>query len=122
MAARFRVSKRTLVRIACWVAIILIAPFAIEILLIVDVVGAEAALASLFLYGKAALASLRTRFTLARSAVLAFIRATPGQDLFSRKVVVLNSAFAVVAWFVTGSLLASAVLWLPSLALLAQHT
>ena len=99
----------------------MIAPFAIEILLVVDIVGAEAAIASLFLCGKYVSSAFKTRLTLAKRTLLAAFRSAPGQDHFERKAFVLNAGLSVAAMAITGSLLVSVMLWMPSIALLAHH-
>ena len=112
---KFKISRKTIVRIASWTLIVLLAPFAIELIVMADIVGAEAALAILFLYGKSLTSMIRERVSLTSNIVRATYEATPGTTYFHHKLYALGSVASLVLFWVTGSLLISTVAWLPTL-------
>ena len=88
---KFKISRKTIVRIASWTLIVLLAPFAIELIVMADIVGAEAALAILFLYGKSLTSMIRERVSLTSNIVRATYGATPGTIYFHHKLYALGS-------------------------------
>ena len=114
--------RKTWVEIGAWLLLVLLAPFAIELVLLADVVGAEAALVFLFVYLKASIISVKERYSLIKYVLLNAWRSTPNQEIFSKKVYILNATCSFIALWVTGSLVISIVLWVPSIYILAQYS
>lgn len=112
---KFKISRKTVVRIVSWALIALLAPFAIELVFMADIVGAEAALAILFLYGKSLTTMLRERISLARNIIRSIVNAPPDTDHYYRKVYAFGSVAGLVLFWITGSLIISATAWLPTL-------
>ena len=109
-----------LVKIGAWLLIILIAPFAFEILLLADIVGVEAALAFLFVYLKALRDSYKERIEGMRSILLTGFR----RPMHKLRFLKISYSYGVVSscllLWVTGSILLSVSFWIPYGALLTQ--
>ena len=114
--------RKTWIKIGAWLLLALLAPFAIELVLLADIVGAEAALLFLFVYLKASIIAIKERYFLFKHIVLHALRATPNQDVFPKKAYILNVTCSFIALWITGSLLVSIVLWVPSIYMLAQYS
>ena len=117
---QIRLGKKMLIKIGAWILIILIAPFAFEILLLADIVGVEAALAFLFVYLKALRDSYKERLEGVRSILLAGFQRPAHKLRFLRTSYTYGVVSSCLLLWVTGSILLSVTFWVPYGALLTQ--
>jgi len=68
-------SRQAWIRLGAVILFCLLAPFAIELVLLADVIGVEAAIVFLFVYLKSVPITLKERLILAKSVVLDSIQA-----------------------------------------------
>ena len=108
-------NRKAWIRLGSVALFCLLAPFAIELVFLVDVVGVEAAIVFLFVYMKSVLIALRERYILAKAVVLDSIQAPVGHHLFGGKAYVVNVIASGLALWTTGSLVITLSVWLPSL-------
>jgi len=118
---KFTWNRKTWIRVGSVVLFVLIAPFAIELMLLADVVGIEAAIVFVFIYMKSVIIAVRERFTLLCTIWLDAIQAPVRHHLYPRKVYVFNVAASCLALWITGSLVVTCALWLPSLLVIYQY-
>ncbi|MEM7016640.1 MAG: hypothetical protein AAF512_04780 [Pseudomonadota bacterium] len=118
---KFEINRRTFVLIACWIAIILIAPFALEVVFLAEIVGAEATLGFLFLYIKYISSMMWERLKLAIHIMKSTWRAVPSSPFYNHKVYTLGFVASFVLFWLTGSLLIAMVAWTPSVITFIQQ-
>ncbi len=114
-------NRRTWIRIGSIVVLCLLAPLAIELVFLADVIGVETAIVFLFVYMKSVLIALRERLLLSKLAFLNALNASVDHHLFSRKAYVVNAVSSGLALWITGSLVLAYAIWLPSLMMLYQY-
>jgi len=116
----FGLNKKRLSRILAILLVVLIAPFAIELVILVDAVGIEATLAFLFLYGKSVATLARDRVVYGYNLVGAFLDSSPGQETYQHKVFTLGASASFVLFWLTGSAVLSLLAWMPAVVALAN--
>jgi len=114
-------NRETWIKIASWALIILIAPFAFEIAIVAEVVGVDIAVGMLLLYASSVVESVRNRISALNSLLEAALQSPASRLRFVTKSYFWNTAFSCVFVWVTGSVLAMLVLWMPMLMVVSQH-
>ena len=100
--------RRKWLKVGAWLLIVAIAPFAIEILILADIAGAEFALVFLFAYLKSVVMVLRERTTLVLAVLSQAIGTPVEHPLFVRKAYLVNVVASCLALWLTGSLVVMA--------------
>ena len=112
----FGLTKKRFYRLLAMLLILLIAPFAIEVVVLIDAVGIEATLAFLFLYGKSVAELTRDRLVFGYNLSRAVLGAYSGQDAYQHKVFAVGAGASLAILWLSGSVILSLVAWAPAVA------
>lgn len=99
----------------------MIAPFAFEILFVAEVVGVDIAVTMLFLYLGSFMVAVQSRLNAMTVLVTAALRSPTDRLRYLTKSYYWNTALSCIVIWITGSLLLSLVLWLPTFVLASQY-
>ncbi|MEM7078980.1 MAG: hypothetical protein AAF513_10160 [Pseudomonadota bacterium] len=105
--------KAIVLKVLIYGAFILLAPFAIELVIMADIIGIEAAMAFLFVYGRSVAIMLRERINLAYNLLVCVLRAQPGDDYFSHRAFAWGAGLSMAALWISGSALVALATWTP---------
>ena len=96
--------SKILLKILIYAAFIMLAPFAIELVIMAEIVGVEAAMAFLVLYGRSVLEMLSAKLTTCYRVVRSFVALVPDEALFTHEIVVAKLVYGVIGFGLVGSL------------------
>lgn len=117
-----QMKRETWIKVGSWVLIILIAPFALEILFVAEVVGVDIAVAMLFLYLSSFRVAFRKRLDAATVLLAVALKKPTDRLQYFTRSYYWNIALSCVVVWITGSLLLSIMLWLPTFLLASQFS
>ena len=100
---RIQLNKKTLFRIFAFAVFFVLAPFAIELVIMADIIGVEAAIAFLFTYGKSVALSVRDRILTALRIVTAFFRSEPSDVLITHERCLNAIGYSFIGFGLVGS-------------------
>ncbi|NKC00326.1 MAG: hypothetical protein GKR90_17820 [Pseudomonadales bacterium] len=115
-----KLNRKMLFRVFAYALFLLFAPFAVELVIMADIVGVEAAIAFLFVYGRSITYMARDRVVITYNLAREILAAHPKSELFNNKVYAFGSIASLVLFWVTGSVFVAACGWLPSLYFMGQ--
>ena len=116
-----RMNRETLIKIASWALIILVAPFALEIAFVAEVVGVDVAVGMLLLYFSAFTAAVRSKIDALNALVASALQSHAGKLRYLTRSYLWNTAFSCIVVWISGSLLLALALWMPTFVIAAQH-
>lgn len=116
-----RINRETWIKIASWALIILIAPFALEIAFVAEVVGADIAVGMLLLYFSAFTTAIRNKIDALNSLIVAALRTHAEKAMYLNRSIFWNTASSCVVVWIGGSILASFLLWMPTFMIASQY-
>ncbi len=115
-----RFDRKTWIKVGSWILILLVAPFSFEILILADVVGVDVALAVLVLYLKVISDACYETLDVVKLLLVNGLKRPLDRLRFLQRTYVVNVAGSCIVLWITGSILLSLLLWLPSFVILSQ--
>ena len=109
-------SRKTLLRIFSYALFLLLAPFAIELVIMADIIGVEAAIAFLFFYGKSVAIVAKQKVFTGCKIFRAFFAKTPDEVLLTHERYINGVAYSFVGFGIAGSLIMSVLAYVPAVA------
>ena len=116
-----RMNRETWIKIASWALIILVAPFALEIAFVAEVVGVDVAVGMLLLYFSAFTAAVRSRIDALNALVASALQSRASKLQYVTRSYFWNTALSCVVVWISGSLLLAIALWMPTFVVASQH-
>jgi len=114
-------NRETWIKIASWALIILIAPFALEIAFVAEVVGVDVAVGMLLLYFSSFTAAVRSRLDALNTMVASALQSPACKVRYLTRSCIWNTAFGFVVVWISGSILLSLAVWMPTFVIASQH-
>ena len=111
---KFNFDRKLLFKIFAYTLMLLLAPFAFELVIMADIMGVEAAIAFLFIYGKAAAISAVERIVLGYNVMRAILQSHSGEHHYPHKLYAIGTVSSLLLFWFSGSLLLALVAWMPS--------
>ena len=116
-----RMNRETWIKIASWALIILIAPFALEIAFVAEVVGVDVAVGMLLLYFSSFTAAVRSRLDALNTLITSALQSPACKVRYLTRSCIWNTAFGFVVVWISGSILLSLAVWAPTFVIASQH-
>ncbi len=116
-----RMNRETWIKVASWALIILVAPFALEIAFVAEVVGVDVAVGMLLLYFSAFTNAVRSKLDRLNALVESALQSRAGKLRYLTRSYFWNTAFSCVVVWISGSVLLALALWMPTFVIASQH-
>jgi len=116
-----RMNRETWIKVASWALIILIAPFAFEIAFVAEVVGVDVAVGMLLLYFSSFTAAVRSRLDALNALIASALQSPACKVRYLTRSYFWNTAFGFIVVWISGSILLSLVVWMPTFVVASQH-
>jgi len=116
-----QMNRETWIKIASWALIILIAPFALEIAFVAEVVGVDVAVGMLLLYFSSFMTAVRSRLDALNDLVASALQSPASKVQYLTRSYFWNTATGCVVVWITGSILLPLALWMPTIVIASQH-
>lgn len=111
---KIKISQRTVIRITCLIIFLLISPFAVEIVLLADIVGVEFAITFLFIYLGSYWTLIKQRGNRFKAACVESFDILSKIYVYRPKVYFTHVTVSSVFLILTGSVLLSTLVWVPA--------
>lgn len=96
-----------------WLLLLCIAPFAIEIVFLADLIGIELAMSFLFYYAKSLYFSVYQRWLDFRGLCSESLKAIANHSVSEPKIFCVNACYSAILFLVTGSSVWALLAWYP---------
>lgn len=116
-----RMNRETWIKVASWALIILIAPFALEIAFVAEVVGVDVAVGMLLLYFSSVTAAVRSKLDALNALVASALQSPACKVQYLTKSYIWNTALGLFVVWISGSILLSLAVWMPTFVIASQH-
>ncbi len=110
---KFKLDKGLAIKIACIAVFMLIAPFAMEFIILAEMVGIEALILSFAYYYKSSLTLLVHNWRRLQQSIYDFFQYLSSLYMFQPKSCLVHGSASFVILFFSGSIILSFYLWVP---------